>query len=88
MKTSIELYMNWINRICRYDGRVHPHVEVLVLLARDLEAEVGAIAADVPGAQALVQPFRQLVGDFRLDAALRPIPEEAGELRQIEEEVV
>ena len=52
------------------DRRVQPDVEVLARMAGDLEAEVGRVARDVPGAQAAfgVEPFQQLGLDARAAA--------------------
>ena len=70
------------------DRRVHPDVEVLVLRSRDVEAEVGCVAADVPGLEAPGQPLGELVGDFRLNRVRRrPFLEEVGELREVDEVV-
>jgi hypothetical protein len=49
--------------------RVHPHVEVLVGLAGDLETEIRCVARHVPTAQAVGEPFLQFVDDFRLQPA-------------------
>ena len=45
------------------DRGVHPHVEVLVGVAGNLEAEVRRRAGDAPTAQGLVEPFEELVRD-------------------------
>ena len=48
------------------DRRVEPHVEILSGRIRDLEAEVGRIARDVPVVQAGVEPFADLVAGLGL----------------------
>ena len=51
------------------DRRIEPDVEELAGVVRDLEAEVGRIARDVPFLQAGVEPLIELVGDLILQAA-------------------
>src|SRR5262249_11965111 len=48
------------------DGRVQPDVEVLVLLPRDGETEVGTVPTDVPVGQALLEELTQLVRYCRM----------------------
>ncbi len=70
------------------DRRVQPHVEVLARRVGNLEAEVGRIAGDVPLGQTRLEPFLQLVGNLALHAAaLGPLLQELGEVRQLEEVV-
>ena len=74
--------------------RIQPHIEILARRIRDLDAEIGSVAADVPVAQAFLafQPFVCLVGHFRLQAVgrLRPFAQELDALRvgELEEEVL
>ena len=56
------------------DGRVQPDVEVLARPVRDLEAEVGRVARDVPVLEALREPLVELVGDLGLDATPFVLP--------------
>ncbi|MNB93051.1 hypothetical protein D3C75_401670 [compost metagenome] len=51
------------------DGGIQPDVEVLARGARDLEAEVGGVAGDVPLLQAGFEPLLHLVGHLFLDGA-------------------
>ena len=53
------------------DRRIEPDVEVLAGRIRDLEAEVGRVARDVPVLQAGVEPFIELGAHRRLQAAGR-----------------
>src|SRR3546814_615040 len=73
------------------DRRVQPDVQELARVAGDLEAEVGRVARDVPGAQAAfaVQPLLQLGLDpGHGDVAGQPVAQEARELADLEEEVL
>ena len=73
------------------DRRVQPHVEELARVAGDLEAEVGRVAGDVPGAQATfaVQPLLQLGLDpGHGHVAPQPFAQELLEVAQLEEEVL
>ena len=45
------------------DRRIHPDVEVLVGIARDLEAEIRRGTRDAPAAERLLEPFEELVRD-------------------------
>ena len=70
------------------DRGVEPDVEVLAGGPRDLEAEVRRVAADVPVAQPGLEPFVELVLDFRLHAAVRsPLFQEVGKVAEPEEQV-
>ncbi|MNH12007.1 hypothetical protein D3C79_715380 [compost metagenome] len=51
------------------DGGIQPDVEVLARGARDLEAEVGGVAGDVPLLQTRFEPLLHLVGHLFLDGA-------------------
>ena len=71
------------------DRGVQPDVEVLVLLARDLEAEVGRVAGDVPVAQPRAEPLLELGRDRRLQAARSgPLAEHGLEVAELEEQVL
>ncbi len=71
------------------DGRVQPHVVVLAGCARDLEAEIGGVAGDVPVGEAGVQPLGQLVGGLGLHLGrLDPAAQEVGAGAQLEEMVI
>ena len=72
------------------DGGVQPHVEVLAGCVRDLETEIGRVAADVPVLQAGLEPLAQLVGDFGLHvfALQSPLAQHGLELAEGEEEVL
>ena len=71
------------------NGGVEPNVEVLVVAARDLEAEVGGIPADVPGPQAGAEPLLNLVGDLGLERPLLgPAFQEGLLLSQVKEVVL
>ncbi|MNS74617.1 hypothetical protein D3C72_1080990 [compost metagenome] len=83
-------------------GRVQPHVEILARRVRDVDAEVGRIARDVPVAQLglavfSAQPFARLGQHFRLQVLAAvgvgtggPLLQElhAARVGQLEEKVV
>ena len=48
------------------DGRIEPDVKILAGRVRDLEAEVGRVARDVPIVEAGVEPFANLVAGLGL----------------------
>ena len=61
------------------NGGIHPDIKILVRGAGNGEAKVGGIPGDIPSAQAVVQPFGELVGNFRLHrAAASPFFEKVG----------
>jgi hypothetical protein len=71
------------------DRCVQPHVEILAGRSGNFEAEVRRITADVPLLQAAVDPLGQLVGHRRhQNAAARPLAQEVGKFRQLEEIVL
>ena len=73
------------------DRRVQPDVEVFARRAGDLEAEIGRIARDVPGAQAAfgIQPLAQLGLDpGNGDIAFQPLAQEGLEAADLEEEML
>ncbi len=71
------------------DWRIQPDVEELAGRIGNGEAEVGRVAADVPVAQAAVQPFAQLGLDRRVrHVAGQPALQERLEFRQLEEVVL
>ena len=53
------------------DWSVEPDVEIFIFFAGDFEAEIRAVARDVPVLQTCAEPFVELVGDGFLDIALR-----------------
>jgi len=75
------------------DRCIQPHVEILARRVRDLEAEIGRVARDVPVGELVValgaQPFLHLVGGLGLQrAAARPFAQEllaagGGELEEV-----
>ncbi len=70
------------------DGGVQPDVEILVLRARNPEAEVGRVARDVPFLQAVLEPFVELVGDLGLQmAGAGPLAQQGAEVGELEEVV-
>ncbi len=71
------------------DRRVEPDVEVLVLLAGNLEAEVGRVAGDVPVAQPRAEPLGQLGRDGGLEPARAgPFAQHRLEVAELEEQVL
>ena len=70
------------------DGRVEPDVEVLVLVAGDLEAEIGRVAGDVPAAEGLVEPLQELVGGAFVGVIGEPFPEEVAAGLELHEELL
>jgi len=68
------------------DRRVQPDVEKLARRIGNGKAEVGRIAADVPVAQAAIDPFHQLGLDRRVGAvALQPVAQKGLEIAQLKE---
>ena len=51
------------------NGGVHPDIKILICGARNGEAKVGGVTRDIPGAQTVVQPLGQLVGNLGLHGA-------------------
>ena len=51
------------------DWRVNPDVEIFAGFAGNFETEIRRVARDVPTAQAVGEPFLQLVDDLALQAA-------------------
>ena len=71
------------------NGRVEPDVEVLAGCIRNLEAEIGRIAADVPFLQTSIQPLGQFIGHLGLQrTAAGPVREKVRKFRQAEEVVL
>src|SRR3546814_12663316 len=77
---------DWSSDVCSSD-LVQPDVQELARVARDLEAEVGRVARDVPDAQAAfaVQPLLQLGLDpGHGDVAGQPVAQEVLELADLD----
>ena len=70
------------------DGGVEPDVEVLVVVAGDLEAEVGGVAGDVPAAEGLVEPLQQLFGGALVGVVGEPALEEVAAGLELHEELL
>ncbi len=72
------------------DGGVEPHVPVLARAVRDLEAEIGGRARDVPVAQRLAEEMPlKVVGHLRLQgpAAVHPLGQKTVPALDVDEQV-
>ena len=68
------------------DRCIQPDIEILVFGARDLEAEIGRVAGDVPVLESGLEPFVELAGHGLLQMiAAGPVVQEGLEIGELEE---